>query len=226
MDKTLSIFVDESGDFGAFESHAPYYIFSLVMHDQSHSIAQMNSHLDQQLIYAGFSPHCFHTMPLIRGEIDYHALDLKTRRKLLNYLFTYLRAAPIHYSTILVEKRKETDVVGMTISLSGKLYQFISYHMGYFNSFDKMIVYYDKGQVELTRLLVSVFTIMFHSVEFRKVEPSAYRLFQVADLCCTMELIRAKYKNDALNKSEIIFFGNKKNLKKNYLNHLDTLQMP
>ena len=32
--KELSVFVDESGDFGEFESHAPYYIISLVLHDQ------------------------------------------------------------------------------------------------------------------------------------------------------------------------------------------------
>ncbi len=226
MEKILSVFIDESGDFGAFEPHAPYYIFSLVLHDQSESIDQMNNHLDMQLSYAGLPDHCFHTMPLIRGEIDYHAMNLVTRRKLLGYLFTYLRAAPVHYSTITVEKRKETDVVGLTASLSGKLYHFITSHQAFFNSFDKIIVYYDKGQVELTRIIVTVFTILFHNIEFRKVEPSNYRLFQIADLCCTMELIRAKAKNGNLNKSESLFFGSKQALRKNYLRHLDPVRMP
>ncbi|MBE5763941.1 MAG: DUF3800 domain-containing protein [Clostridiales bacterium] len=33
--KELSIFVDESGDFDIESKHSPYYIFSLVFHDQS-----------------------------------------------------------------------------------------------------------------------------------------------------------------------------------------------
>lgn len=36
--KMLSILVDESGDFGAFEPHCPYYLFSLVFHDQEESL--------------------------------------------------------------------------------------------------------------------------------------------------------------------------------------------
>lgn len=33
--KELSIFVDESGDFGEYDPRAPFYILSLVLHDQS-----------------------------------------------------------------------------------------------------------------------------------------------------------------------------------------------
>ena len=41
--KELSIFVDESGDFGDFgeyAQHAPYYIITMVFHDQSNDISQ------------------------------------------------------------------------------------------------------------------------------------------------------------------------------------------
>ena len=34
----LSVFVDESGDFGEYDYHAPYYIISLVLHNQSNDI--------------------------------------------------------------------------------------------------------------------------------------------------------------------------------------------
>lgn len=37
--RELSIFIDESGDFGPFEKHAPYYVLSLVFHDQSDDIS-------------------------------------------------------------------------------------------------------------------------------------------------------------------------------------------
>ena len=36
--KELSIFIDESGDFGEYDFHSPYYIISLVFHDQANSI--------------------------------------------------------------------------------------------------------------------------------------------------------------------------------------------
>jgi len=36
--KELSIFVDESGDLGEYDFHAPYYIISLVLHDQEYDM--------------------------------------------------------------------------------------------------------------------------------------------------------------------------------------------
>lgn len=36
--RELSIFIDESGDFGPFEKHSPFYVLSLVFHDQSDDI--------------------------------------------------------------------------------------------------------------------------------------------------------------------------------------------
>jgi len=38
--KELSVFVDESGDFGPSEYHSPYYIVTLVFHDQSADIGK------------------------------------------------------------------------------------------------------------------------------------------------------------------------------------------
>ena len=48
----LSIFVDESGDFGSYEPHAPFYLFTLVFHDQSNSIEDQIHHLERGLEYS------------------------------------------------------------------------------------------------------------------------------------------------------------------------------
>ena len=37
--RELSVFVDESGDFGDYEKHAPYYIITMILHDQSVDIS-------------------------------------------------------------------------------------------------------------------------------------------------------------------------------------------
>ncbi len=55
------------------------------------------------------------------------------------------------------------------------------------------------------------------NVEFRVVHPDKYRLFQVADLVCTLELLQLKYDNKMLSSSEGDFFINLKRLKKTYL---------
>ena len=39
--KILSIFIDESGDFGAYEAHAPYYLVALVYHDQIRALISL-----------------------------------------------------------------------------------------------------------------------------------------------------------------------------------------
>ena len=34
-EKRLSVFIDESGDFGTYEVHAPYYLVSMILHNQN-----------------------------------------------------------------------------------------------------------------------------------------------------------------------------------------------
>ena len=42
--KILSVFIDESGDFGPYEPHAPYYLVAMILHDQNNCQAiQSNS---------------------------------------------------------------------------------------------------------------------------------------------------------------------------------------
>ena len=51
--------------------------------------------------------------------------------------------------------------------------------------------------------------------------PTDYKLFQVADLICTMELTKLKIENNAMSNSEKLFLGNIRDLKKNYLKPLE-----
>ena len=60
------------------------------------------------------------------------------------------------------------------------------------------ILYYDNGQIEVARILSSVFNALLENVEFRRVIPADYRLFQVADLICTLKLTELKAENHTL----------------------------
>lgn len=66
---------------------------------------------------------------------------------------------------------------------------------------------------------------MLENVEFRKGYPSDYRLFQVADLVCTLSLIELKLQRKQLSKSEMMFFNDDRTLKKNYLKPFNQKKM-
>ena len=123
--KELSIFIDESGDLGEYEHHSPYYIITMVFHDQQEDIQPAVSKLNQELSYLNLDNLCIHTGPIIR-----------------------------------------------------------------------------------------------------KVMLSEYKLFQAADLLCTLELVRLKLENNMFSKSEKTFFGNIRDLKKNYIKPLSKKEWP
>lgn len=96
--------------------------------------------------------------------------------------------------------------------------------MDYFLAFDRVIVYYDNGQSPVTELIGAVCGSVFFEPDYRKVIPSDYRLFQSADLLCTLELAGIKADAGKLSRSEEIFFESWRKLKKNYLDKLDKLR--
>lgn len=78
--KELSIFVDESGDFGEYDPHSPYYIISLVFHDQASNISQPLDLLERKLVDMDLPRHCIHAGPIIRGEDEYRYMDISAKK--------------------------------------------------------------------------------------------------------------------------------------------------
>ena len=63
---SLSIFVDESGDFGAYNHITPYYIITMILHDQSMDISEQVRNLDAKVRSLGYGEKfAIHTAPLI-----------------------------------------------------------------------------------------------------------------------------------------------------------------
>ena len=90
----------------------------------------------------------------------------------------------------------------------------------HFLSFHDVKIYYDNVQVEVSKMLSSVFNALLTNPIFRKVMPTEYKLFQAADLLCTLEQVKLKLENNMFSKSEKSFFGNIRDLKKNHLKPL------
>lgn len=224
--KELSIFIDESGDFGRYDPTSPYYLFSLVFHEQQNDISAELESLEAQLSIAGFKRHCIHAGPIIRSEGEYRFLDIKERQKILMKLMVFIRKANLKYSVIFAEKKHIDDTVLLSAELSKKLGAFLRNHLEWFNKFDSIKIYYDNGQTRLTHLIVSCFsTILGDVVNFKKVQPIDYRLFQVADLICTLMLTQKKLEVGNWSRSEKNFFGNPKIFKNKYIDTLKSREL-
>ena len=221
----LTVFVDESGDFGEYDYHAPYYIILLVFHNQSNDIQSDLAHFEDELSYLNLPNHCVHAGPIIRSEEEYKGMTLDKRRKILKKLMAFVRHVDISYKAMYIKKKHIEDSIEATGKLSKQLSSLIRENMNLFCSFDVVKIYYDNGQVEVTRVLSSVFNALLENVEFRKVIPSQYRLFQVADLICTLKLTELKLANHTLSKSEKTFFESERILKKNYLKPIKSKEL-
>lgn len=66
--KELSVFIDESGDFGDVKDRPAYYLVTFVFHDQDHAIEQQVIKLEESVKNAGFDVEYIHTGPVIRRE--------------------------------------------------------------------------------------------------------------------------------------------------------------
>lgn len=223
MTKELSIFIDESGDFGEYAHHSPYYIVSLVFHEQSAPISNHIKKLDDYYKSIGFDNGWVHTAPLVRHEEDYINYDLQYRQKILSAFIGFARISKIKYECFHIEKKHIEDEVIAVTKLSKQISQFLKEHLDYFNSFDIIKIYYDNGQTEVTKMISSIFNTLFSNVIFTKVIPSKYKLFQVADLICYFKLISLKIKTKAISFNELRFFGNISTINKNYLKPLKAL---
>ncbi len=74
-------------------------------------------------------------------------------------------------------RKKKMDRLSLSGKLAKGICDMINSHIEYFNKFDKVIVYYDNGQIKLSSILNAVLTVLFGEVGFRKAEPQKYRLF-------------------------------------------------
>ncbi len=223
--KELSVFIDESGDWGEYASHSPYYIVTMVLHDQSVDIVNDLKHLDENLKYMNCNNQCIHAGPIIRGEHQYRDYDPEVRRKLLKNMMYFMRHMKININSIYIEKKRNNDSISATGKLAKLLSKFIKEHYDYFNSFEHVKIYYDNGQVELNKILATVFNTLLDNVEFKRVQPTDYRLFQVADVACTLKLIELKLNNNSLSKSEKTYFETDRILKKNYIKPLQNMEL-
>lgn len=223
--RILSCFIDESGDFGPYKAHSPYYYVAFVLHEQNYDISDKIIGLNQRTINEGFSEHAIHTGPLIRRESYYEYDTLVDRKHLFNILYFFVMHLPIKYFCIRVDKKECADSIKLTGLISKALSDEIDSHTDYWKQFDQINIYYDNGQTELTKIITSVFYSKFSNVDMRRVRPVEYKLFQVADLICTMEMIHDKEACNRMTRSELEFFDGRQKFRKDYYRKISSKRL-
>ena len=101
----LSIFLDESGDVGEYRHHSPYYIITMVFHDQDDDITQYIKALDSELDNLGFGNMAVHTEPLIRREEVYSRLWPNERRAIDMTPFSMMSKRRFTHGTCIEETK-------------------------------------------------------------------------------------------------------------------------
>lgn len=218
----LSVFVDESGTFRHPDPSSRYYIVSLVLHEQSSDISRFVCELDAATERMGLDPKVFasHAGPLIRKEKMFASFRREWRAKVFKLLFDFARRADFRYHCLCVDKKYISSPLQIVARLQASLADFLSSHRSYLQRFDEVKVCYDCGQSPVTNLLHKTFSADLGSrVHFaQNVKPQKYKLFQVADLVCTIALIAQRIANgERMTESEYAFFGGPRMFKRNIL---------
>lgn len=221
--KTLSIFVDESGNFNIPDRESRFYIIGMVFHDQSVDISEAVTLLERSDSEVGLEGHCFHAGPLIRREKNYSMLSRQLRGRIFSRMMAFARKIEYRYHCLCVDKKFIDSTEQIVSRLKSDLHDFILKNGEFFAPLQRVKIYYDCGQAPITRMLHQVFenAIGCH-VEFaEEVRPSRYRLFQLADLICTLHLIELKLcANIPLSRSEQQFFGGPRKFRHNILRYI------
>jgi len=225
MTKEISVFVDESGSFAPVtrDPHSPYYLLCMVFHDQSVDISKELERLADAFQDMGLERnHTVHAGPLIRREDEYASMVRERRIGIFRRIMAFIQKTDFRYRCFRILKPYNSRQEAIHDTLLQSIVDFLIVHREDFNACEQIKVYYDNGQAQVTALMKEAFAIFSSKVCFvPEVSPSRYRLFQVADVICTLELVKSKLSDcGRISESEERFFGGVKNLKKNYFKPL------
>lgn len=207
--KRLNIFINESGDFSFVKGSSDLYAVSFTLHESSNSIENelkyWNRKLDE-LNYDGM----IHLAYLVAKRGDYSRFDLERRKSIFWTIFYFSNRVKVKIRTVIIDKKYINKKMQLNMALAREIGQFINDNKAYFDTFDKIVIYYDNGQETLATILDTLFATnpkVERKIEFDHIKK---RLFQVSDMLTVIDKLDYKRKNNiAFTKAEKYFFNGK-----------------
>ncbi len=217
--KELSVFVDESGSCG---DDAKYYLLALVFHDQAKDIYCHIERYQTTLSQRGLKDIPLHMNPLMRANNDYKDMSSQQRNRLLTCFSSFVWKCPFSYEVLAYKKSHFVSDDDLLSKMKRDLVLFLFDNLDFLQSYDVVKIYYDGGQNIVTNTLHIAFEYVLNkqAVIYKNSSPSDFRLQQIADFICEIELAAIKYEKSEVAKTEKLFFGTARDFKKNYLKKL------
>ena len=210
------IFVDESGSDGLSDRH---YLLTVVMHDQSEGIVDSIESYEGALRAKGLPDIPFHASPLMNSKDMYSGLDPGTRKALLGSSRVFFRHTSVRHHTFAYATKQFASLERFAGTMRRDLVNFLFDNLAELQGYDAVKVYYDNGQRSIAESLhlAIEYALSRDTVVYRSAQPCEYRLSQVADYICTMELTAIKFAEHATAATDEKFFGKWSDFKKGIL---------
>ena len=194
----------------------------MVFHDQSDDISEHAFSYQQALKDRRLPDIPFHASPLMSGNDEYASIGMDERKQLLAAFFVFTRKLPVTFRTFAYVKREFTDSKTLAARMRRDVVTFLFDHLESFQKFDIVKIYYDDGQKVVSNALREAvsYALSKESVLFRKSNATDYRLSQVADFLCTIELTALKYEARETTLTDDKVFDMVGTFKGNYLKKL------
>ena len=206
MTKILKIFIDESGEFGFEQGSSELYVVSMVFYDTSINIDNFLHDFENRLKRLGYTG-MIHMADLVMRRGEYVNWHISDRRKLFNAIYQFTRKYPIKIHNIIIDKKYTNHNQTLKQKIIHELNKVITNNKRYFDSFDKILIYYDNGQRTLGVAIKEAFSILGNYEQIDKFNHLQERLFQSADMLTFIYKYYYNFKNKQnLSKGEIYFF--------------------
>ena len=91
--------------------------------------------------------------------------------------------------------------------------------LAYFQSFEKVKIYYDDGQEKVAKALHAAveYVIAKQSILYRRANAEDFTLAQAADMLCALELAAVKFAKGEQTRTDEKMFGSARAFKNNYM---------
>jgi hypothetical protein len=190
-----------------------------VVHDQADVLDKDIDTYCASLRAKGLPDIPFHATPLLNGHDAYKSMDLATRKRLLSSFRVFFRHLPVRYGCIVLKTREFGTLEDVATSMRRGIVDFLFDNLAYLQGFDEVKIYYDDGQQSIAGALHKAidYALARNAITYRVASPADYRLSQVADYICTMELTARKYQDKTSTATDEKFFGGWSQFKKGIL---------
>ena len=213
----LSIHIDESGNLNLSNRQNPEYCLAMVFHDQDDDISSEIAFLDAKLLSMNCNVSFIHTTPLIRQDKPFENMLREERKSIFRVFARFAEQLPISYTAFTAKKSFYQDGKQLEDVFEHQIRSFIEDKLEYFQSFERITIYYDCGQAAISKILRNTFGKIFgNRMDFRTAYQKDYKLLQVADYICTLEHSKVRWDNDRPTKSEKVFFLSRQKFLQDY----------